>query len=113
MLQAINAPLTNKLDSLSDTIGRLQGELFDLQENNNKLTKELEDYRQRETKMKSQVEEAKFKAKLAEQRSNQNEQILDCGIRRFSSFLRNPAKPRKRQRKVRRKRCMFFMTCLV
>ena len=74
MLQAINATLTNKLDSLSDTIGRLQGELFDLQENNNKLTKELEDYRQRETEMKSQVEEAKFNAKLAEQRSNQNEQ---------------------------------------
>ena len=74
MLQTINATLTNKLDSLSDTVERLQGEIFDLQENNKKLTKELEDYRQRETEMKSQVEEAKFDAKLAEQRSNQNEQ---------------------------------------
>ena len=34
----------------------------------------MEDYRQRETEMKSQVEEAKFNAKLAQQRSNQNEQ---------------------------------------
>ena len=74
MLQTINATLTNKLDSLSDTVERLQGEIFDLQENNKKLTKELEDYRQRETEMKSQVEEAKFNAKLAEQCSNQNEQ---------------------------------------
>ena len=74
MLQTINATLTNKLDFLSDTVERLQGENFDLQENNKKLTKELEDYRQRETEMKSQVEEAKFNAKLAEQRSNQNEQ---------------------------------------
>ena len=74
MLQTINATLTNKLDFLSDTVERLQGEIFDLQENNKKLTKELEDYRQRETEMKSQVEEAKFNAKLAEQRSNQNEQ---------------------------------------
>ena len=74
MLQTINATLTNKLDSLSDTVERLQGEIFDLQENNKKLTKELEDYRHRESGMKSRVEEAKFKAKLAEQRSNQNEQ---------------------------------------
>ena len=70
MLQAINATLTNKLDSLSDTVERMQGDIFDLQENNKKLTKKLEDYRQRETEMKSQVEEAKFNAKLAEQRSN-------------------------------------------
>ena len=74
MLQTINATLTNKLESLSDTVERLQGNFFDLLENNRKLTKELEDYRQRETEMKSQVEEAKFNAKLAEQRSNQNEQ---------------------------------------
>ena len=74
MLQTINATLTNKRDSLSDTVERLQGEIFDLQENNKKLTKELEDYRQRETEIKSQVEEVKFNAKLAEQCSNQNEQ---------------------------------------
>ena len=55
MLQTINATLTNKLESLSDTVERLQGKFFDLLENNRKLTKELEDYRQRETKMKSQV----------------------------------------------------------
>ena len=70
MLQTINGTLINKLDSLSDTVERLQGKKIDLQENNKKLTKEFEDYRQRETELKSQVEEAKFNAKLAEQRSN-------------------------------------------
>ena len=73
---AINTALTSKPDSLSDTVEKVQAFFFFfyLQENKKKLNKELEDYRQQDTEIKSQVEEAKFNAKLVEQRSSQNEQ---------------------------------------
>ena len=80
MLQTINTTLTNKLDSLSDTVERLQGEIFDLQENNKKLTKELEDYRQRETEMKSQAEETSSALNLLSSVAIRMNNILDCGI---------------------------------
>ena len=80
MLQTINAPLANKLDSLNDTVERLQGEIFDLQENNKKLTKELEDYRQRETEMKSQAEETSSALNLLSSVAIRMNNTLDCGI---------------------------------
>ena len=80
MLQTINATLTNKLESLSDTVERLQGKFFDLLENNRKLTKELEDYRQRETEMKSQVEEASSTLNLLSSVAIRMNNILDRGI---------------------------------
>ena len=42
MLQAINASLISRLDSLSDKVQQLQGEVFDLQDENKKLSKEIE-----------------------------------------------------------------------
>ena len=42
MLQAINASLISRLDSLSDKVQQMQGEVFDLQDENKKLSKEIE-----------------------------------------------------------------------
>ena len=40
-LDSIHTSLNSKLESLAGTVEKLQGEVFDLQEDNKKLTKEL------------------------------------------------------------------------
>ena len=38
LLMAMNKELNKKLDCLSETVGRLQGEVFDLKQENSKLS---------------------------------------------------------------------------
>ena len=50
---AINKELNKKLDCLSETVERLQGEVFDLKQENTKLSAELDRCRKKEEDMQT------------------------------------------------------------
>ena len=64
MLLTINVSLISRLDCLSDKVEQLQGEVFDLQEENKKPSKEIEESRKREADMKGLIDEANFSKEI-------------------------------------------------
>ena len=74
LLMAMNKELNKKLDCLSETVERLQGEVFDLKQENTRLSAELDRCRKKEEDMQTQIKEAMFNAKLAAERADRNEQ---------------------------------------
>ena len=70
LLMAMNKELNKKLDCLSETVERLQGEVFDLKQENTRLSAELDRCRKKEEDMQTQIKEAK----LAAERADRNEQ---------------------------------------
>ena len=74
LLMAMNKELNKKLDCLSETVERLQGEVFDLKQENTRLSAELDRCRKKEEDMQTQIKEAMFNAKLAAERADRNGQ---------------------------------------
>ena len=75
VLQNMNILLNTKLDLLNDTVESLKGDVFDLQQRENaRLKAQLDQCQKRQEVMITQVQEAVFSAKLAEERSERNEQ---------------------------------------
>ena len=74
LLMAVNKELNKKLDCLSETVERLQGEVFDLKQENTRLSAELDRCRKKEEDVQTQIKEAMFNAKLAAERADRNEQ---------------------------------------
>ena len=68
-----NNKKTKKLDCLSETAERLQGEVFDLKQENTKLRAELDRCRKKEEDMQTQIKEAMFKTKPAADHADRNE----------------------------------------
>ena len=97
VLQNMNISLNAKLDLLNDTVESLKGVVFDLQQENARLKAQLDQCQKMQEDMKAQVQEAVFNAKLAEERSERNEQTSNC----FSS--RSQPTLLSRQRRARRK----------
>ena len=75
VLQNMNISLNTKLDLLNDTVESLKGDVFDLQQRENaRLKAQLDQCQKRQEVMITQVQEAVLNAKLAEERSERNEQ---------------------------------------
>ena len=66
--------LNNKLDIMNDTVDSLEGDVFDLQQENSRMKAQLDQCQRREEEMQTRIKEAMFNAKLAEERSERNEQ---------------------------------------
>ena len=58
LLMTMNKELNKKLDCLNGTVERLEGEVFDLKQENTRLNAEVERCRKKEEDMQSQIKEA-------------------------------------------------------
>ena len=101
LLMAMNKELNKKLDCLSETVERLQGEVFDLKQENTKLNAELDRCRKKEEDMQIQIKEAMFNAKPAADRADS---IPGETTSRFSTSQKQQV-PSNRQKKARERRC--------
>ena len=82
VLQNMNISLNTKLDLLNDNVESLKGDVFDLQQRENaRLKAQLDQCQKRQEVMITQVQEAVFSAKLAEERSERNEQYSGRNIK--------------------------------
>ena len=81
VLQNMNILLNTKLDLLNDNVESLKGDVFDLQQENARLKAQLDQCQKRQEVMITQVQEAVFSAKLAEERSERNEQYSGRNIK--------------------------------
>ena len=73
-MESIRVEFSEKLKMQEEKVEVLQGEVFDLKNQNDSLKKELEELKKREREVEGQMKEVRFSAKLAEDRSNRNEQ---------------------------------------
>ena len=74
LLMAINKELNKKLDCPSETVERIQGEVFDLKRENTRLSAELDRCRKKEEDIQIHIREAMFNVKPAADRADRNEQ---------------------------------------
>ena len=102
LLMAMNKELNKKLDCLSETVERLQGEVFDLKQENTRLSAELDRCRKKEEDMQTQIKEAMFSLQLNVQTGTNN--IPGETTSSFSTSQKQQV-PSNRQKKVRERRC--------
>ena len=62
------------MDQLTTQVEKLEGQVFDLQTENQRLSQKLKEREQKEEEMKTKLQEAQFNAKLAKDHSDRTEQ---------------------------------------